>query len=65
MSTPRKFRLRVKPNPSKTPGSLKRRLSNPNNTAEAKVARYRINSKEEQLQQAVEMIIEKYRFVIL
>jgi len=42
MSTPEKFVLSVKPT---TPGSSRRRLSKPNNTAEAQVARKKSNQK--------------------
>ena len=49
-----KFTLRVKPQTPSTSGSLKRRLSNPNNAAEAKVARKRIRTREQQLVEAVE-----------
>jgi len=51
MNTPDgKYVMRVKP---QTPSSLKRRLSNPNNAAEAKVARKKINNREDQLNDAV------------
>ena len=49
-STPAKFVLHIK---ASTPGSSGRRLSNPNNSTEAKVVRKKIVSKEEQLNQAV------------
>jgi len=51
MNTPDgKYVMRVKP---QTPSSLKRRLSNPNNAAEAKVARKKINNREDQLNDAM------------
>lgn len=55
MSTPSgKFSLRVKPKTPPTPANLKRRLTNPNNSAEAQVARKRMRNREEQLRDAVE-----------
>ena len=52
MNTPNgKFALHIKP--KTPPATLKRRLTNPNNAAEAQVARKRMRTREEQLKDAV------------
>ena len=57
MNTPN-FKMRLKAMTPGSSGSKERRLSNPNNMAEAKVALRKISSREEQLRQAVNWCME-------